>query len=276
MVALGIRQIRDPYYQGFAAQLAFYYMLSVVPTVLLLSEVMTLFFKSNLEDAVGWIMKFTGGSFGNEVRSLILGGSSVTLNIVMIFVALWAASRAQFSMARITNFMYSEGQNTGKSYWVERFRAIKTMGLTILAMILVLIVMVFGSQALTIVLEAANIGTDAQEAWGLIRWPVALVLYVLMLAYNYYVLPTEKVTFKEVIPGAMFAGVGLLVVTFFYSIYLNNIANYNIMYGSLSSIVALMFWFWFLAWVLVLGVLFNKVWKDTLDYKSWKPPQKYE
>jgi Predicted membrane protein len=275
MVALGLKQIRDPYYQGFAAQLAFYYMLSVVPTVILLSEAATVLLRSNLEQAVGWIMKYTGGYFGDTIKSLILGGSSATLNVLMIIVALWAASRAQFSMARICNFMYSEGKFTG-SYWSERFRAIKTMSFTILAMILVLVVMVFGSQGITLLFRFWGFETDAQQAWGYIRWPVALALYILMLAYNYYVLPKEKITFKEVLPGAAFAGMGLLVITFFYAVYLARIANYNIMYGSLSTIVALLFWFWFLAWVLVLGVLFNKVWKDTKDYKSWDAPKKYD
>ena len=45
-------------------------------------------------------------------------------------------------------------------------------------------------------------------------------------------------------------------------------ANYDILYGTLSSIVALLFWFYFLAWVLCLGILINKVLDDTSDFSK--------
>ncbi|MEG2298399.1 MAG: YhjD/YihY/BrkB family envelope integrity protein, partial [Anaerovoracaceae bacterium] len=83
------------------------------------------------------------------------------------------------------------------------------------------------------------------------------------IGYNYYFLPINRVRFKDLIPGTIFASIGLLLVTLFYSLYMNNLANYNILYGSLASIIALMFWFYLLSWVLALGILFNKVWADT-------------
>ena len=53
------------------------------------------------------------------------------------------------------------------------------------------------------------------------------------------------------------------MVTYVYTIYTNISTNYDILYGSFSNIVALMFWFWFLAWVMCLGVSFNRVWWAT-------------
>lgn len=40
MLSLGIRQFKDPYYQGFAAQLSFYFILSIVPIVILISQIL--------------------------------------------------------------------------------------------------------------------------------------------------------------------------------------------------------------------------------------------
>jgi membrane protein len=268
MLTLGFKHIRNPYYQGFAAQLAFFYMMSIVPTFLLISEAAGFFFRSDLKKALGWLIKYLNLPFGGVLNDILLGGSSVPNNILMIIIALWAASRAQFSMARICNFMFSDGQDTGE-YWHERFRSLKTMAWIIIAMILVLLVMMIGSSGLQYVLSSLGFSTDWQHIWRIIRWPIALFLYILMLAYNYKVLPKKKMKWREVFPGALFAGFGLLAITFIYALYLNDIADYNILYGSLSTIIALMFWFWFLAWVMVLGELFNKVWLETADYKDW-------
>ena len=43
MIILGIDQFQDPYYQGVAAQLAFFLFLSILPTIILFSQLMGLF-----------------------------------------------------------------------------------------------------------------------------------------------------------------------------------------------------------------------------------------
>ena len=96
-----------------------------------------------------------------------------------------------------------------------------------------------------------------------LRWLIGFALYFMMISYNYYILPSEKVKFRSVIPGSVFASIGLLLVTLLYSRYASSLADYDLLYGTLSSVVAIMMWFYFLAWVLCLGVMCNKVWDDT-------------
>ena len=77
--------------------------------------------------------------------------------------------------------------------------------------------------------------------------------------------------FKTVIPGSIFASVGLVLISVLYARYATSVANYDIIYGSLASIAMLMIWFYFVAWVLCLGVLFNKVWDKTKNIKEEDP-----
>ena len=49
MVLLGIKQFGDPYYQGFAAQIAFYIMLSVVPTIVVMTQLLGVINISTME-----------------------------------------------------------------------------------------------------------------------------------------------------------------------------------------------------------------------------------
>lgn len=264
MLSLGIRQFSDPYYQGFAAQLSFYFMLSLVPIILLISQALTTIFEQNLEDAVGWIIDYLGDSpIANEIEGLMLGSGSGAMSIVFLVVAIWASSRAQFSLSRIANFTFTEGQTTGRGFWRERVRAVKTMTFTLLTILFAIVVLMYGDAILELILKIIGKESAAGRVWLILRWPVAIVMYFLMISYNYYVLPSHKVKFREIIPGSIFASIGLLLVTVLYTNYVGSVANYNVLYGSLATIVALMFWFYFLAWVLCLGILFNKVWADT-------------
>ena len=54
LFASGYKQLNDPYYQGFAAQVAFYLLLSVIPTIILLSQILGVF-SISIEILKTWI-----------------------------------------------------------------------------------------------------------------------------------------------------------------------------------------------------------------------------
>lgn len=261
MFVLGFKQMQDPYYQGFAAQMSFYIMLSLVPTFIVLSSLLGLLDVS-MDIINEWIGQYVAPSMAETLQGLLKYRSATTSNIIMIIMALWAASRAQFSMMRIANYTYSSGRTTG-NFFRERFRSFRTMAMTMFTLAFVIIIPVYGEMILKLVFGKIIEGSVIDSLWTFLRWPLAGALYFLMVSYNYYVLPIERMSFREVVPGSILGAVGMLVVTIVYSNYANYTVNYDIIYGSLASIVALLMWFYFLSWVLCLGILFNKVWKDT-------------
>ena len=269
MILLGIQRFQDPYYQGFAAQMAFFYLLSIVPLIIVFSQLLDVFSIST-ELIEELLKQYAGGVIGDSVSGWLEGSGSVTTNIVLIATVLWSSSRAQFAMTRITNYTLTAGRSTGKGYFQERFRSIVTILITIFSLAFALIVIVFGEKILYVVLSGLevmlNVKYEVDNVWMGLRWVFAFVLYFLMVTLNYYIIPTERGRIREVLPGSIFASAGMLIVTLIYSKYTNyalSAGNYNILYGSLASIVALLFWVYFISWVQCLGVLFNKVWKDT-------------
>ena len=186
-------------------------------------------------------------------------------NIIFLVIALWAGSRASFSIMRITNYTMTGGQSTGRNYFVERIRSIRTMIVTIITVVFAIVILVYGELILEMVLGLLKIDAAKYEdsIWMWLRWLIGFALYFLMISYNYYILPTEKVKFHQIIPGSIFASAGILVVTAFYAKYATSLADYDLLYGALSSVIAILIWFFLLAWVLLLGVLCNKVWADT-------------
>ena len=274
MTFLGIKQFRDPYYQGFAAQISFYLLLSIVPMFLLLTQILGYFhLPLNNQYVVEWISKYTGEQLSGMLLNLIQFSSAGAGNIVFLCVALWAASRAQFAIMRITNYTFTEGKNTGKGYSRERLRAVRTMIVTLFTIAFALLILGYGDLLLRTVVKLFDLDADKyiNSIWMYLRWLLGLALYFLMVSYNYYILPTNRVPFRKILTGSVFASVGMLLVTLVYAKYTSSVANYDIIYGALSSIVAVLFWFYFLAWVLCLGILVNKVWDDTTSFSKRKP-----
>lgn len=275
MIFLGIRQFRDPYYQGFAAQISFYLLLSIVPIFLLLTQILG-YFKLSVEEVVNWISHYTGNEVSGMLRSLTAFSSAGAGNIVFLIVALWAASRAQFAIMRITNYTFSGGKSTGKGYFRERLRAMRTMAVTLFTLAFALVILGYGDLLLRTVVGLLHLDVDKyiNNIWMYLRWFLGLALYFLMVSYNYYILPSNRVPFRKILPGSIFASGGMMITTIIYARYTTHVANYDIIYGALSSIVAVLFWFYFLAWVLCLGILVNKVWDDTESFSKRTPVER--
>ncbi len=278
MFIVGFQQIQDPYYHGFAAQISFYMMLSVVPILILIIQLLGLIGIS-METALNVVEQYTGNSISN-VLSIIFEFSSIGFgNIIFLVIALWAGSRASFAISRIANYTMTEGQNTGKNYFIERARAILTMLLTMISLVVAIVILCYGKIILIGALTALSIEDTSfvDSFWLWLRWPLAFVLYFFIIGYNFYILPTVRKPFRTVIPGAMFASVGMLLVSWVYTFYTSSLVNYDIMYGALSSVVALMIWFLLLSWVLILGLMCNKVIEDTSHpYSKREIPEELE
>ena len=258
------RKLRDPYYQGAAAEMAFYLLLSIIPLFILLSQLLGLF-SISLGSIKDWLdiesmLKVEGADM---ILSMLDYSPSGVNSVFLALTAAWAASKAQFSMMRITNYTLTDGRSTGQGYLRDRIRSLKTVVITVFTIAFALVILVYGEVILKLVFGIVA-GTEiAEMTWVLIRWPAAAVLYFLMVSYNYYVLPTHRIPFGAVVPGSIFASVGMMAVTGFYSAYSSASANYDLLYGSFSNFVALMFWFYLLAWVQFLGVILNKVWWES-------------
>ena len=258
------RKLRDPYYQGAAAEMAFYLLLSIIPLFILLSQLLGLF-SISLGSIKDWLdiesmLKVEGADM---ILSMLDYSPSGVNSVFLALTAAWAASKAQFYMMRITNYTLTDGRTTGQGYLRDRIRSLKTVVITVFTIAFALVILVYGEVILKLVFGIVA-GTEiAEMTWVLIRWPAAAVLYFLMVSYNYYVLPTHRIPFGAVVPGSIFASVGMMAVTGFYSAYSSASANYDLLYGSFSNFVALMFWFYLLAWVQFLGVILNKVWWES-------------
>ncbi len=80
--------------------------------------------------------------------------------------------------------------------------------------------------------------------------PTVLVIFSLML-YRY--LPNRRGRFRDQLPGAMFAAVGWMVISWVFSIYLDVFKGFSNMYGSLTTIVLIMLWMYFCMYCILLG-----------------------
>jgi membrane protein len=74
---------------------------------------------------------------------------------------------------------------------------------------------------------------------GFVSFPL---FYFLLLALFYWVGTAKISRFRQSLPGAFFTTIVFVITTYFFAVYVSKFARYNVLYGSIGSIILLMVW----------------------------------
>ncbi len=238
------------------SSLAYYFVLSIVPIISLL-----LMIASSFNLSTSFLTEFFENNFSSELVKMItplVTNQSFSIGFVMyILVAFFLASNGSDAIIVTSNQIFNIDN---KNYFRRR---IKAFFLTIILFTLftfMLIVPVFGEQLINI---AAHIGfnsnvTDALKMlYPVLNLPITLIVLYFGIKLIFIIAPDEKIKSSYVNKGAIFTTLCWVIVTNVYAYYVKHIATYSVYYAGLSTIVMLMVWFYFLAFVFVMGLSFN-------------------
>ena len=248
------RQFDDQYYAGFAAQIAYFFFMASVPMLIVLTQVLGIFDVS-MDFIRDWLEMHLSTEMGSFLQSLFSASSTALSSFFMILLALWASSSLAFSLSRLTTYTLSYGRYRF-SFFTERLKAIPIAAFSILAVAITVVGYVYGDLIARRVLQNTYIEGLISD----LRTPILAGLFFIVILANYYLLPRIRVPVSAVLPGAVVATIGILIVTWLYSLYISKATNYNVLYGAFSNIVAMMLWFYLISWVLCIGMMFNKSW----------------
>ncbi len=237
-------------------QLAFFFVLSVVPIVTLIT-----YGASFLHLSMDFITNFIGKAFGADLASLIAPMVSVT-NIdfrffLTLIIGFYIASNGASSIIVTSNAIYGIPDS---SFLRRRTKAVIMTFLIVILFLFILIVPVFGKkiiEAITFVNMNEHITSTTTFTFNLLKGPITWFIIFCFIKILYTMAPDRKLESIYVNYGAAFTTIMWIIVTAAYSYYINHFANYAVFYGGLANIVMLMLWVYFLATIFVIGMALN-------------------
>jgi len=93
--------------------------------------------------------------------------------------------------------------------------------------------------------------------WTMIRWVIATLTSIAVIALIYHNAVPRTQPWHSVLPGATMATVLWFVATGLFGWYLQNYADYGLIYGSLGVAIALLVWMYMISLVILVGAEFN-------------------
>jgi membrane protein len=240
-----------------AAAIAYYAFFSLFP--LLLGLVAGLSFALDSGEVRARIDEFLVNSFpgSSDLITEILD-SVIRLRgaagMVAVATLLWAASAAFGAVSRTLDRAW--GTSKRRPFYVSRFRYF-LMCLAV-ALLALLSVLVTGFVELVVGLDLQVLSRlGITDVFTQIGGRIASFAFMAgTFALLYKVMPRHETTWEEVLPGALLASVLIEAAKSAFLVYLNNVADFEAVYGSLSSAIGLLLWLYISAWALILGAEF--------------------
>lgn len=235
--------------------IAFFLILSLIPIITLIGIICGFFSLS-----IGDVVTFLEDIIPKDVSKLLmpfLNTKTDGNHIMFMIVGFVVASNGPHAIILASNTLYG----VNNSDFIKR--RIKALILTIILMNLfffILVVLAFGNIIMKFILNLeifANAGKNIYYLFAIFKWPIAFMLIFIFVKLLYTLAPDKKIKSKLVNRGASFTTVGWVLITAIYSYYANNVANYNVLYGSLSGIIILMMWIYIISYILVIGIIIN-------------------
>jgi len=105
-----------------------------------------------------------------------------------------------------------------------------------------------------------GLGDTFATVWLVLRWPLALVVAMLIYAIVFYAAPNVEVRhFRWITPGAVVGVVLWIVVSAVFFVYVSNFSSYSATYGAFAGAVILLVWLWVTNLAFLFGAELNAV-----------------
>ncbi|AGX45281.1 YihY/virulence factor BrkB family protein [Clostridium saccharobutylicum] len=244
---------------ALASQLAYYLMLSFFPFILFL---MTLVGFSSLSsvDILNGVNGILPKSVVDLTRSTItevFDNQYKGLLWLSILLMIWTSSTGFKAVIKGVNKAYNFKEN--RSF--IKISIISMLGILSIAMIilLALVMLVFGGVIADYMRKMLPVYYVIVVVWNAFRYAFVFIVMIFIFAAIYRIAPAKKLTWNEVIPGAVFSTIGWILISFGFSFYINRFTNYSRFYGSLGAVFILMTWLFLVSMIFILGVEINFV-----------------
>lgn len=236
-----------------SAELAYYFMLSLFPFLLVLTQVIILLPISS-EDILSFLSQYAPPDAMAIIRSnlqLIIGQTHGGVLSFGLVATIWAASNGINAIIRAFNDAYDVEDK--RNYFVARGVSILLTVIMIFVIVFALLIPVFGKVIAEFLFEFIGISDRFLSTWSIIRWTISFIILMLVFTVLYSLGPSKVVHVKKVFWGSLFATFGWILSSLGFAFYVDNFGNFTGHYGSLGGIIVLMIWFYISALVVVVG-----------------------
>ncbi len=265
---LTFKEVGEDHVAAFAGNLTYKALFAIFPFFTLVLSLLGLFNATDLiTSIIGSAQGALPGPAVTFLKTQILpltqsqANSAFTFGaIISIALALWGVSGAFRSIMEAMNVMYEveEDRPAWKMYGISIFISLAVVVLMLTAFAIV----IFGGSVGGGLAGAIGLEGTFQTVWSIVQWPIVACIVLFTFAIIYFFAPAAKQRFAWISPGAILAFVFWLLFSLAFSYYVGTFGgsdSYSATYGSLASVIILLLYIYYSAFIMLVGAEMNQV-----------------
>lgn len=244
----------------YAAQAAFFIVLSAVPFIMLLVFCLKYIIDFDLQVMVSTLERMLPQQLSEFAADILSEVFYRTQSIAFFSVAtvslLWSSSKGMMAIYCGLNCIY--GVDKEQSWIKMRILSLFYNVIMILVLVASVVVLMFGTSIMNLVKSEFIVGNYIVRFIMEFRTIIFFVLFVLTFAALFTFLPQKKNKYRGQIWGAAVTAAGWLITSYAMSIYITYFPGVSYIYGSLTAVMLIMLWLFFCIYILLIGAEINK------------------
>lgn len=260
MILKMIKKIDDDELFALASQLSYSLLLSFFPFIIFLMTIIG-YLKLDNNQVLVTLKALVPENAYDLIASTVLNmvnsrdGNLLSFSLIL---TIWSASTGFSAVIRGLNKAYNEKEKRG-FFKTKLVSLMCTFGITLI-IIINLLALVFGNVIGNFLLRHSYFdGVIVYHLWNTLRYVIMVGTMIFVFASLYHYTPSKRMTWKEVLPGALFSTIGWIIVSLGFSYYVNNFANYSRLYGGIGAVIVLMTWIFLSSIIILLGGEINAI-----------------
>jgi membrane protein len=245
-----------------AAAIAFNFFLALIPFILflftLIPFVIDVDFQQNLLDLMKEMVPYEIYNLAESTIVEVVSRPSGSLLSVVFLTTLYFATNGVDAVLESFNHSYFDVEIW--PWWKQKIRAFFLMSALAILIIISLILLAFGKETIMILknLEIIN-GSFTILALRSLQWLVIIGNLLLSISVLYYYgrLRDKKTRYKFISAGSMLSTSLFVLGGLLLKLYFENFSRYNLIYGSIGSLIILLVWLYYNSIIILIGFELN-------------------
>ena len=246
---------------AYAAQAALFIIMSAIPFLLVFLSLLR-FTPVSESTVLSVIQMVLPGQI--KITPMLINivdtNSAKVLPIAVIF-AIYSAAKSIQSLRYGLNIVYDTDET--RNWFVLRFRAMIETFVLILVIILLMVFLVFGQKIQNMLVQYAPILSIVTHIVLKLRMLILFFVLIVFFMFIYKVLPNRTATYRSQLIGAVGCSAAWYIFSFGLSIYVNYFNGFSL-YGSLTTILLLMFWLYISMYIFLVCAEVNNLFEILL------------
>lgn len=242
----------------YAAQAAYFVIVSVIPFICLLISAFSFFIPADIYSI------FDAYEMPVEIEEILFividqlfATQKVSLLSISAVFALWTASRGMDSVRVGLERVYHEKPSNG--FWKQQIKSLASTIILIIVLLANVVFSVFGA----VIAEMLHL----ELLFDIIMYLSVPILFVTMCtAFTIIYAFVGKIgkvrwrdRIKQHLPGAIFTTLGWMLFSYGFALYIHFFPSASAIYGSMTAVCLIMLWLYICIVILLLGAEVNKL-----------------